>query len=233
MKMKYLEHSGVLVELDKSVLIFDYYRGELPPWKKEKKVYVFSSHVHFDHYNPKIFDWQDEVSDITYILSDDIPKKKIPSEDGARVYFLGARTTIQIDEMTIKTLRSTDEGVAFFVQAEGKNIYHAGDLNWWHWKEEGEIFNEMMRKNYQEEVTKLSGEVIDLAFLPADPRQEEAYVWGMEYFLKMVEVRRVCPIHFWRKYDVCRRLKEEPCLKEYRDRILLVTQKGEEFEWKE
>ncbi len=34
----------------------------------------------------------------------------------------------------IRTLRSTDEGVAFVVHYAGKTIYHAGDLNWWHWK---------------------------------------------------------------------------------------------------
>ena len=36
----------------------------------------------------------------------------------------------------IRTLKSTDEGVAFLVEAEGKSIYHAGDLNWWYWEGE-------------------------------------------------------------------------------------------------
>ena len=36
----------------------------------------------------------------------------------------------------IRTLRSTDEGVAFVVHYAGKTIYHAGDLNWWHWEGE-------------------------------------------------------------------------------------------------
>lgn len=233
MKITYLGHSGTVVELTESILVFDYYKGSVPPWPVGKKVYVFVSHVHFDHYNPEIFCWERQVSDITYILSDDILEDSVPVDCRSRVRFVGARKTVQIDEMTIKTLRSTDEGVAFFVQAEGKRIYHAGDLHWWHWKEEGAIFNEMMRRKYQGEIKKLSKETIDLAFLPADPRQEEAYVWGMAYFLEQVEVKRVCPIHLWGKYDVCRQLKEEACLEAYQDRIVLVTREGEVFEWED
>ena len=40
---------------------------------------------------------------------------------------------ITVDNMKIKTLESSDIGVAFLIEIEGKVIYHAGDLNWWHW----------------------------------------------------------------------------------------------------
>ena len=48
----------------------------------------------------------------------------------------------------IASLKSTDEGVAFVVWAEGHSIYHAGDLNWWHWEGEPFPFNENMVTRY-------------------------------------------------------------------------------------
>ena len=44
MKVTYIYHSGFAVELEKSVLLFDYCEGELPQWGREKAVYVFASH---------------------------------------------------------------------------------------------------------------------------------------------------------------------------------------------
>ena len=55
----------------------------------------------------------------------------------------------------METLRTTDEGVAFLVTCKDKRIYHAGDLNWWHWEEESIDYNRQMRKDYQREIRKL------------------------------------------------------------------------------
>ena len=35
MKITYIAHSGFCVELEKHVLLFDYFTGELPSWDKE------------------------------------------------------------------------------------------------------------------------------------------------------------------------------------------------------
>ena len=71
-KITYLEHSGFAVECDDYVLIFDYYKGNLPQFDKDKKICVFASHVHYDHFKKKIFTWAEEYENIHYILSDDI-----------------------------------------------------------------------------------------------------------------------------------------------------------------
>lgn len=42
MKVTYLNHSGFLLELEDCYIIFDYYRGELPPLNKKKEVFVFA-----------------------------------------------------------------------------------------------------------------------------------------------------------------------------------------------
>ena len=72
-------------------------------------------------------------------------------------------------------------GVAFLVKVEGKTIYHAGDLNWWHWNGEPEEDNEYYKKTFQDEMKYLEGKKIDLAFMLLDPRQEDKYCWGMNY----------------------------------------------------
>ena len=77
MKVTYLGHSGFLLEGKDRYFIFDYYKGELPPLDRKKKVLVFCSHSHRDHYNPKIFDLLDE-RDLRYraVLASDISDEK-------------------------------------------------------------------------------------------------------------------------------------------------------------
>ena len=72
MKITYLEHSGFTIEHEDVVMIFDYYKGRLPDIPAEKKVYVFASHGHYDHFKRKIFRWSDAYENVKYILSSDI-----------------------------------------------------------------------------------------------------------------------------------------------------------------
>jgi len=55
MRITYIGHSGFLVELRETLLLFDYYEGSLPQLPLEKQLYVFASHRHPDHFNPEIF----------------------------------------------------------------------------------------------------------------------------------------------------------------------------------
>ena len=75
MKVTFIEHSGFCVELEKTVLIFDYYKGEFPEMPREKEIYVFSSHSHPDHFCQKIFELEKKYPNVKYILSDDIAVK--------------------------------------------------------------------------------------------------------------------------------------------------------------
>ena len=129
MKVLFLSHSGFFIEYQECVLIFDYYEGTIPEISSEKQIYVFASHAHYDHFQKKIFEWVRDYQNITYILSDDITEKG--SAD--RIISVAPRQVICVDDLKIQTFRSTDEGVAFLVHVKDKVIYHAGDLNWWHW----------------------------------------------------------------------------------------------------
>ncbi|MEG0228249.1 MAG: MBL fold metallo-hydrolase, partial [Lachnospiraceae bacterium] len=162
MKVTYLYHSGFVVEWDEVVFIFDYFRGELPDLKDAKQIFVFSSHRHYDHFKRKIFEWKQNYQNITYFLSEDIPKKAYMQD----AIFMGPNVSKEYGDLKVRTLKSTDEGVAFLVHYKGKSLFHAGDLNWWHWEEEGSVFNEMMKRNYQYAISKIEGESIDIAFIP-------------------------------------------------------------------
>ena len=73
MQVTYIYNSGFLVELDKHILLFDYYQGTIPPLNQNKPLYVFVSHFHHDHYNPAIY--QINHPKITYIIDRKINNK--------------------------------------------------------------------------------------------------------------------------------------------------------------
>src|SRR3712207_9048157 len=50
-----------------------------------------------------------------------------------RVHFLSPRKEYVFGEIKVSTLESTDLGIAVIIEADGKRIYHSGDLNWWTW----------------------------------------------------------------------------------------------------
>ena len=172
MKVTFIEHSGFMVEMEQNVLLFDYYQGEIPSFDGSKTLYVFASHSHADHYDPAIWKLKEQYKDIHYILSDDI-------KDNEDAVVMKAHEKKEVAGIEIETLRSNDMGVAFLVKVEGKTIYHAGDLNWWHWNGEPEEDNEYYKKTFQDEMKYLEGKKIDLAFMLLDPRQEDKYCWGI------------------------------------------------------
>ena len=225
MTVTYLYHSGFVVEFDDIVLVFDYYKGELPETVRGKKLYVFSSHYHKDHFQYKVFDWALEY-DATYVLSKDI---RTQGPEG-RTVKVKRRQNLSVDELQIQTLRSTDEGVAFLVRVKGITLYHAGDLNWWHWEEEGPEYNEKMKRDYQAEIGTIEGEHIDLAFVPLDPRLEEAYGWGIDYFMRHTETIRLFPMHLWGGYKTIPRFIADPLSEDYRDRIVKIERRQQSFE---
>lgn len=224
MRITYLGHSGFLVELEDSYLMFDYYKGELPKLSEEKRLYVFASHKHFDHFKKSIFNLREHGNRTKFILSDDIQRD--PGED---VLFMKPNEEQTVGTLKVRTLRSTDEGVAFLVTCRERTIYHAGDLNWWHWEEEGQTYNTMMCRNYQYEVSKLLETTIDVAFLPVDPRQGQQYIWGLHYFMRNTKTSSVFPMHFWGDYSIFDRLLLETCTEHYRDKIVRIEKEGQQF----
>ena len=207
----YLFHSGVAVKTANHFLIFDYYRttpdrgmphslcgGVIDPRELQgEHVVVFSSHSHFDHYNKSIFRLEEDLPGIRYLLADDIT----PPHQNGNVMLVCAHQQYQFGDMSVTTLLSTDLGVAFLVEVDGATIYHAGDLNWWHWDTESQEYNRAMEQNYQREIDTLKGRSVDLAFVVLDPRQQHNALLGFSYFLNTVNCQHVMPIHFSKNID--------------------------------
>ena len=204
MMITYLHHSGFLVESDTCCLLFDYYteNGKMDFLKDatfSKPLYTFVSHRHGDHFDPAIFSLPGKK-----ILSNDIFRSRAPETD---VVFVKPHETIAVDDLKITTLRSNDEGVAYLVEADGKTIFHAGDLNWWHWNGEPDSYNDGMAHSFCGEIDRLRGRTIDVACLPLDPRLEDKFDWGIRYFAKQVDAKAIFPMHFWGDFRVCDRIE--------------------------
>lgn len=202
-KITYLFHSGFSVETSNHFFIFDYYRpaslasqknGKITghDLKHKANVLVFSSHSHPDHFDKEILTWDKENPDIHYILSDDIQLKN-PKKN---YHFIAPYHTLQAGDVKIKTFGSTDIGLSFLVKADGLSLFHAGDLNWWHWKGESQPEQEIAGRAFKTEMEKLSGQQIDVAFFPVDRRLEEFYSLGAEYFADKMKPKLLIPMHF-------------------------------------
>ena len=225
MKITYLDHSGFAVEYKKYVLIFDWYKGKLPEFDSEKEIYVFSSHSHYDHFDRKIFELENIYPNVRYVLSADITEKPVPS----KVWFVIADKEYRIGNLKVQTLHSTDAGVAFLVYVDDRIIYHAGDLNWWHWEEEPKAWNTAMENDFKTECAKLQGIPIDVAFLVLDPRQEDAFWWGFDWWMRHLEIKTVFPMHSWEEFSIVKRLKALPCSIPYRDKVHEIYFNGQTF----
>lgn len=131
MKVTFIYHSSYFVELDHCCLLFDYYQGDIP--QVGKPLYVFASHSHPGPLLPRHFPaGRGGAGGALPALQRHLPPAGGRRSCGAG-HLVGPRSFCQVGPLKVATLRSTDMGVAFLVQCEGKCIYHAGDLNCWVW----------------------------------------------------------------------------------------------------
>jgi L-ascorbate metabolism protein UlaG (beta-lactamase superfamily) len=214
MKVTYIGHSGFLIEWERCYWLFDYYTGSIPRMDESKKLLVFASHSHGDHFNPKIFDLQDGNPAIEYVLSSDIEPAKVSTSALGSALFVDAEKLYELHDghgnvIGLRTLKSTDLGVAFLLSYLGKTIYHAGDLNLWVWKEEPEQYNQDMTAMFNQQMSSLKGLAIDVAFAPLDPRQEEDYYLGLESLLGTASIKYVFPMHFGSEFSIIDKYKKE------------------------
>lgn len=247
MIVTFVHHSCFVVEMNERMLIFDYFRNEnvngyeftgvLPDFPKDKPIYVFSSHFHQDHFDLEILRWAKEYENISYILSKTIRlgdrylqrngidpkvKEKITFTKPDKKYFVG--------DMEIKTLKSTDVGVAYLVYAEGKCIFHAGDLNTWKWEGAGDLVNGREEKAFKREMHKLEREEIDVAFVPVDSRQQHFATDGLDYYMKNIDAKAVFPMHMWQDYSPIAKYKAKATNAAFLSRLVTITGENEAYE---
>lgn len=209
----YLDHSGFCCSIGGHLMIFDYYNDEAArreltqgvitraELKKYDRVSVFISHSHSDHFNPVVYGWADSVP-VEYYISHELP-------EGCEGYRLKPGDSVERNGMRIQAFDSTDLGVAFLVEYEGIVIFHAGDLNWWHWREESSpVEIEQAEKDFKDIMETVLAAVkktpLDIGFFPLDPRQRSYYDAGASYFVMAAKPRLMIPMHFMGRGEVVR-----------------------------
>ena len=234
MRAVFLDHSGFLVESDSAALLFDWWKGELPAVKPGVPLYVFASHVHPDHFDPRIFALDGTDRDVQFVLGHDIklsPRNLsrwgLSPKTAEKCRNLRGGQSLALPGADVEALSSTDEGEAFLVTADGLALFHAGDLNWWHWEGEDKAWNNNMAANFRRYTEPLRGRRIDLAMLPLDPRLGPAGFWGPKAFLELADIRRCLPMHQWEDFGFTDRfLAEYPT---FAGQVQKVTENGEVF----
>lgn len=242
MKVTYIGHSGFLVETGIANLLFDYYKGVIPQVDKEKPFLVFVSHIHGDHYNPVVFTLAEQYPNIHYFISNDIQlSEKVIHDFHLTKSFIDNKITIvppglkriiplcheegENDYIILETIKSTDQGLAFLLNVEGKRIYHAGDLNSWVWEGDTKQQFNNMSALFKRAMEKIDGREIYLAFAPLDPRQGQYYKLGMDYLLNAAPITYAVPMHMWGEYELVDQYEEERLTKELPTKIIKLTDK--------
>lgn len=205
----YLDHSGFAVSTPTAILVFDYYKD---PDKKLHKVMAdhpaadvpvifFVTHHHPDHFNTSIFELAQDRKRV-YVLSNDIFSKLVPKK-GIQVAWMSPGDVIeQIPGIqSVKAYGSTDAGVSYFITLEeGRTLFHAGDLNFWHWSADStEREIEKAKNHFETIVNRIAEEhpAIDIVMFPVDARMGDGFAAGANIFLTKIKVSYFFPMHFW------------------------------------
>jgi len=193
----YLGHSGWAILTHDHVLIFDYWEhdrqadepglacGSICPEELEgRKVVVFASHDHGDHWWPGVLEWRSQVEDVTYVLG-------FQPENVEGYEFVEPLEHYRYGNVKVTTTRSTDAGVGFMVEADGVSIFHPGD----HHNRSANLDG-----IYREDIDWLAaaGARPDLCFLPISGcgfGDLEPVHAGADYTLETLQPSVFCPMH--------------------------------------
>ena len=236
-KITYLFHSGFTIETDTQFIVFDYFKdncikqkskdcGQLctKSFPRDKRVTFFVSHAHYDHFDKEIFKFVEEAH---YVISNDVKIK----EDG-KIKICAPYEKFEYNGLKIQTFGSTDAGLSFLIELDGKRVFHAGDLNWWHWEGESEAERDYAKAFFFEELDKLKGQEVDIAFFPVDPRLEAAYYYGGEQFIRAIKPKHFIPMHFQDSYSITTKFKKRMEDQVPSTTIYHISKRGETIELK-
>ncbi len=209
-KITYLDNSGFLVETPDVFLVFDYYRDPAHSVVKAlerepgKPVIFLVTHNHHDHFNTDIFNLGQNHRRI-FVLSNDIPTREI--HDDMPIDWMSRGDLIEDlpGGVAVKAYGSTDAGVSYLVTlSDGYKIFHAGDLNLWHWDKEStprEVHK--ATELFDVELHRIASEVpaVDVAFFPVDVRQGANCAAGAQKFIETIRVNYFFPMHYKGDYE--------------------------------
>lgn len=207
----YLDHSGYAIKTKNNLLVFDYWERQAltengclnngyinPEEIKDLNVTVFVSHTHGDHFSPVVFEWNNKVKNINYVLGFD-------HNTDVEYFLIPARETKIIDGVKITPVTSNDSGQGFYVEVDGVKIFHPGDHT---------NISRDMCPNYTGDVkflTEMNKET-DIAFYPVTGcrfRDKVALNMGTEFALETMKPLMALPMHGTNNEYEYKRIAEE------------------------
>ena len=212
-RVTYLEHSGFAVRTERRQLLFDYIGGDFVRDPAVPTI-ALASHAHADHYAPGI----QALSDVC-VLGEGI-------EPLAGAFTMRPGDALDAGGAKIRAFGSTDCGVSFLVSCDGLNIFHAGDLNFWHWRAEStdaEVREALSAFNAI--LDDLSSLPVDLAFFPVDDRMGAGHDEGADMYIERIHPRVLIPMHWWGRKAVA-----EAFARKHRQdsvRVVALTEPGQ------
>lgn len=231
-QLTYIFHSGFAYEGEDVTLVFDFWKDPaavLPRLlRRDAPLYVLASHFHEDHFNPEVLAWADRRPDIRYLLSKDILKRRRAVREAATAW-MAKGAVYEDDRVRVTAFGSTDSGVSWLVETEGLTLFHAGDLNNWHWTDEST--SEEVRqaeKMYLGELKDIRKQVgrMDVAMFPVDARIGSDYMRGARQFLERFPCRLFVPMHF-SATGFASAAAFAPCAEEHGAGFWAIGQEGE------
>lgn len=207
MRLTYIYHSGFAIETEGYAILIDYFQdtGKTPDTgfvhdellHRPGTLYILSSHFHPDHFNPEILEWKKIKKDIKYIFSKDILKRRRAKPEDA--LYLKKGDVFEDENICIQAFGSTDVGISFLIDCDGKKLFHAGDLNNWHWKDESTPAEVAKAEgDYLHELNTLAETTnhLHLAMFPVDPRIGTDFMRGAQQFVDRIKTDVLVPMHF-------------------------------------
>lgn len=198
----FIQHSSYLYVGEECMLLFDYYGvGDvlsLIEKFEDKHLYIFCTHSHGDHYNPVVFTaFEGHSSGVSYVFHQEL-WGSVPEQHRGEVKFVETGETLSIDALTIKAYGSTDEGGSFYINEGGFRLFHAGDLNHWHWNEEASPeYIKLYEEQWRREMNKIVADKVklDLLMFPTDLRLGKDFLKGLKEFMEEIPTGILAPMH--------------------------------------
>ena len=198
----YIHHNCFVLKKLSRTFLFDYpddrfltskMREVVTNELRGSKAFIFASHSHQDHFNPKLMELANITSETTFILSEDIIKKHPRFGKVENCIIVKPSETHELENWKIKSFPSNDLGVAYLIQSEALTIYYGGDLAKWSWDDFSPQERRWMEERFQNTVETLAEHRIDIAFENTDPRLPN---WaGAAEFIRTVKPNLFIPMH--------------------------------------
>lgn len=198
----YIHHNCFILKDSSRTFLFDYPDDRFLTAKMREvvtnelqgsKAFIFASHSHQDHFNPKLMDLVKNTSQAVLVLSEDIIKKQPRFGKIDNCIIVKPEATYDLEQLRIKSFPSNDLGVAYLIQSEALNIYFGGDLAKWSWDDFTPKERQWMEDHFQKTIEILTEQRIDIAFENTDPRLPN---WaGASEFIRTVKPKLFIPMH--------------------------------------